>query len=627
MKHEARIANAFAANRIRSVLVVDDAYDPPELGEGAVAALLEFLETETNREKIVENGVGMDVVEAARRAADGGDDALGEVYRCLYSAFIDGQRALDPGGHFALMRGAALNDLAPLRALLDKCGKCGEDVRVETVGLEYGFARYEKDPPEVLFLDYYLANDVPADGNVGSQALGAARRQSLDFLKNVVQVTEEHNYPAVVLMSSRGIGDRDMFRKQAGKKLVPLRFRALDKRELRMDGSSVTVGHAAADALLDTFQGYRFGKLFQGSLSTWKDGVRKALGEFEREVRQWDRRDIAYLSRFRLREEGQPLSEYLEWLFGGYFGALMERHVDWGHEAIRELGEEEVGGDMEGAYEDATDGVARCFHEVRVRTQRVGPGYRYRLGDLYKESGSDNVWVVVTPDCDLVVRGDKTRAFRILTLGGVLKKFDEEGAAVDNFVLVKNRPYSVLWKPKNLKTFPLCGCETLRSDGYEFIGTFRGLHAQALQRHALADLWRVGVPVAPALGIRVGVSVLIRQKGGQFVELVGDDGARGVLIPAREGQTDGGRVLLTREFVWGLLEALRGHDLGQLSRDDGAALGRLLAAEDEFCERILGTGGVTNSVDKFGVGFSARKPTRKGRRDAWLQLVVRVPDQ
>ena len=629
MKYETRIAKAFAANRIRSVLVVDDAYDPPELDEGAVAALLEFLETETNRETIVEGGVGEDVVDAARRAADGGDDALGEVYRSLYSAFIDGQKTLDPGGHFALRRGPALNDLQPLCALLNKCGDCGEGVRVETVGLEDGFARYEEDPPEVLFLDYYLDNDVPAVGDVGREALSTARRQSLDFLKDVVRVTKEHDYPAVVLMSSRRIDDRDAFRKQAGKKLVPLRFRALDKKELQMDGGSVAVDHAAADALLDTFQGYRFGKLFQGSLSTWKNGVRKALGEFEREVRQWDRRDIAYLSRFRLREEGQPLSEYLEWLFGGYFGALMERHVDWGHEAIRELGDEEVGDDIEGAYEGATDGIARCFHEVRVRTQRVGPGYRYRLGDLYKESGYKSVWAIVTPDCDLVVRGDETRAGRILALGGVLKEFDEEGAAADNFVVVEDMPYSLSWKPKDLKTFPLDGDGSLRSDEYEFIGTLRGLYAQAIQRRALADLGRVGVPVAPSLGIGVGVSAFVRQKGGRLDELTTGGNTKGVLIPAREGRSDGSRVLLARPFVWELVEALRSYEDGKLGEDEAESLRRLLAAEGDFCDWVLKEGGVTKDVDKlkFGVGFSIGRPTRKGKKNAWLWLVVSVPDQ
>ena len=254
----------------------------------------------------------------------------------------------------------------------------------------------KKLDPQVLFLDYYLARDVPPIGNVGEVALLGARERSLEFLKSVVRATREDDYPAVVLMSSRRIVDGETFREQAGDKIVPLRFRVLHKGGLKTDGGSVVLQHSAADALLDTFQGYRFGELFQGSLCTWKDGVRTALEDFECEVRQWDRRDIAYLSRFRLREEGQPLSEYLEWLFGAYFGALMERHVDWGHDAIRELeGDEEIGSDLEGAYEGATDGVARCFHGVRVRTQRVGPGYRYRLGDLYKKSGCKRVWAVV----------------------------------------------------------------------------------------------------------------------------------------------------------------------------------------------------------------------------------------
>lgn len=628
MKHETRIAAAFAANDIRSVLVVDDAYDPPDLDDGAFAALLDLLDEEANRKRIAEGGIGEDVLDTARQATDGGDDALGNVYRCLYRAFVVERNALDPGGHFERMRGVALRELQPLHALLKKCGAWAEDVQIETIGLEDGFARYEETRPQVLFLDYYLTNDVPPVGDVRGVALRGARQRSLEFLKSVVEVTQEHDYPAIVLMSSRRIGDGETFREQAGDKIVPLRFRVLHKRGLWTDDGSVALDHSAADALLDTFQGYRFGELFQRSLSTWKDGVQAALEEFEREVRQWDRRDIAYLSRFRLREEEQPLSEYLEWLFGGYFGALMERHVDWGHDAIRKLeGDDKIGSDLEGAYEGATDGVARCFHGVRVRTQRVGPGYRYRLGDLYVKRGCRTVWAIVTPDCDLVMRAKKTKAVRILALGGVLKEFDDEGAAVDNFVLMEKRPFSVSWKPKDLKTFPLDGEGSLRSGEYEFIGTLRGLYAQAIQRHALADLWRVGVPVAPTLGIRVGVSGLIRQRGGQFGELSTGEDAKGVLIPPREGRPEGGRVLLARPFVWGLVEALQRYEHGRLGVEDSKALKRVLAEEEDFCEWILKEGGIAKDVGRFGVGFSMGEPTRKRKKNAWLWLVVSVPDQ
>ena len=285
-----------------------------------------------------------------------------------------------------------------------------------------------------------------------------------------------------------------------------------------------------------------------------------------------------------------------------------------------------LGATSRAAYEGATEGVAKCFHEVRMRTERVGPGYRYRLGDLYRESGRREVWAVVTPDCDLVVRRSRVKAVRILALGGVLKEFDEEGAAVDNLVLVNDRPFSVSWEPKNLKTFPL-DCEgSLRSGQYEFIGTLRGLYAQAIQRRTLAELWRVGVPVAPALGIRVGVSVWMREKGGKFAEVSVDGEAKGVLMPAREGRQDGGRVLLARPFVWGLVEALRSYDRARLGKEEYGALGKVLAAEEDFCEWILRDGGVAKEVGRFGVGFSTGEPVRKGKRNAWLQFVVSVPD-
>ena len=212
-------------------------------------------------------------------------------------------------------------------------------------------------------------------------------------------------------------------------------------------------------------------------------------------------------------------------------------------------------------------------------------------------------------------------------MGGILKELDEDGAAVDNFVLVENRPFSVWWEPKNLKTFPLDREGSLRSGRYEFIGTLRGLYAQAIQRHALADLWRVGMPVAPALGIRVGVSVLLRQKGGQFDKLSTSEDAKGVLIPPREGRHEGGRVLLARPFLWGLVEALQRYEHGRLGVEDGKALKRVLAEEEDFCEWILKEGGIAKDVGRFGVGFSMGEPTRKRKRNAWLWLVVSVPDQ
>ena len=511
-----------------------------------------------------------------------------------------------------------------------------EDLRIQRAGIEDGLTVYRDTRPQVLFLDYLLAEGLPPVGDVEEGAFSGARAESVSFLKDVVEGTPGP-CPAIVLMSSRDICDAEAFRHEASSnRIVKLRYRQLDKRWLRLDGQAVNMDHEAADVLLDTSQGYAFGKLFEESIGAWREGAERALAEFGRRVGQWDRKEIAYLLRFRLREEGQPLSEYLEWLLGEYFGALIEREVDWKHEAFAELdGEGGVGEDIEGAYHEASDAVADCFHEVRIRTERVGPPNRYRLGDLYRQRGEHGIRVIVTPDCDLVVRKGKTKVTNVLTMGGTLRRFDKRGASVDNFIVMEDGSYSVAWKPKDLKTFPIDGAGALHAaDGFEFVGTLRPLYAQAMQRRALTDLWRVGVPVAPALGVRGNVSAWIRLSVNEKEDFekvaVGAPGG-GVLIPGREGregQRGGSRILVGRPFVWNLIDRLnemKDGRRGEFGDRDVEALEKVLRNEGAFWAGILRAGAPVDVVDgKFGVSFTVGRP-RRTKDAAWLQVVLSVP--
>ena len=589
MNHKARIAEAFVSNGIRSVLLVDDAYDPPDMNDDVVVALSEFLRGDSNRDVVVERGATEQVVEAARRAADDGDsesEALGEVYRLVYEAFAGGDRRCDVGGYFERMRGPALDLLRPLQTLLKRCGR---GLEVKTAGIADGLTRYREMRPQVLFLDYLLADGLPPVGDVREDALSGARAESVSFLRDIAGGPAAR-YPAIVLMSSRDIRDAEAFRDDASSgRIMKLRYRQLNKRWLRLDGRSIHIDHAAADVLLDTSQGYAFGELLEESIGAWRDGVERALVEFGRKVGQWDKKEIAYLLRFRLREEGQPLSEYLEWLFGEYFGALIEREVNWKHNAFSEMDSDgRIGEDIEGAYDEASGAVADCFHKVRVRTERVGPPSRYRLGDLYRCRSEGSIRVIVTPDCDLVVRKGKASVASVLTMGGILRRFDKKGASIDNFVVMDDGSYSVAWKPKDLRTFPINGDGALHvEDGFEFVGTLRPLYAQAMQRRALTDLWRVGVPVAPALGVRVNMSVWVRLRVDDdkedFEKIAVGTPASAVLIPGREGregQRGGSRILVGRRFIWDLIDRLtqmrherRGGVLGSRPGRPGEAVG------------------------------------------------------
>ena len=63
-------------------------------------------------------------------------------------------------------------------------------------------------------------------------------------------------------------------------------------------------------------------------------------------------KDFAYLIRFRLREEGQPFSEYLEWFLGECLKGFIAEKVAWHHDAFRQLSNADgVGKAIEGAFD------------------------------------------------------------------------------------------------------------------------------------------------------------------------------------------------------------------------------------------------------------------------------------
>ena len=152
----------------------------------------------------------------------------------------------------------------------------------------------------------------------------------------------------------------------------------------------------------------------------------------------------------------------------------------------------------------------------------------------------------------LVVRGGRLRAKNVLTMRGTLRAFDDVSACADGFLLREGKPRSVEWKPKELETFPLDGPDSLHgTDKFEFLGTLRPLYAQEVQRRALTDLSRIGLPVAPALCINGTANVWIRKKNSKNPRerITMESSAVVSIIPSREGQSIEHRVLFQRRFV------------------------------------------------------------------------------
>ncbi|MYD94252.1 MAG: hypothetical protein F4Y02_11310 [Chloroflexi bacterium] len=630
MDHAKRIIQAFKSNEIQRILLVDDAYDPPDLDEDVTAPVADFLLTEEGLAACEDCGIEPDTRERAASAAEAGDPtnpALVEMYHALYARFTEtGEERFDPGERFRLIKEGALKDLHPLRAFL---GQCGDGIQVRTVGLDNAPACFGEFRPQVLFLDYYLSDDVPPTGDVSEGKKEQARKASLDLLRQLVETKDIDGIPAIVLMSSREIADVNSYRHDLGEPhVLALRFHFLQKRSILYKDGKLVPELDAVNALLNTSQGYLFRQQVQHALAQWKNGAEDALRAFMENVSDLETKDFAYLLRFRLREDGQTLGDYLDWFFGECLKGFVEEKVDWQHSSFASLnadGRPEQG--IEGAFEGPSPTIARLFHRVRVTSRRGHPGMDYRLGDLFAERRTNRICTVITPDCDLVQRNGPPKAESVLTMRGTVKSFDDENSSADDFLLLKDGLCSVRWDPKDLQTFPYSGRGALATHyRFKFLGTLRPLYAQEIQRRALTDLARVGLPVAPAFGINTPASVWVREAGRHFTEIHLSSQAIATMVPPRTGEHQVAKFVLRRRFLDEMITKLSQIAPDSMSSGDHGSL-RALQTEDAL-EKLYATfliDGGRIGDNCYGIGLTMGTEPRQGKKANWLQIVLGTP--
>ena len=603
MKHEPRIVSAFLSNGIQRILLIDDVFDAPLLDGDVPGELLDFLQSEDGSAVCGEAGISEDLFADALTEAEQDDsdsEKLSDLLDKLYSHFVSVRleksapedfSRFDPGDRFETLKGASLDVLAPLLHLLKKCG---DDVDVRWAGYRNGKNVFRELNPNVLFLDYFLSSDVSFSSDKGAEPTPIARKQSVQLLDSLlgdsIAAGEE---PAIVLMSSEGVKARaDEFRKSVNasaekERVLALRFRFLKKDWIKEGNPDLEIDTDAADSLLDTAQGYQFGKVLQQALVTWRQGAENAMERFFKGMGNLGPKDFAYLFRFRLQDEGEQMSDYLEWMFGENIRALIDESVDWRSAAFSELDKPELSAAIEGAFDGPSKQIAEMFHRTRLNNAETRARTRYALGDIYLCSDNKTVRAVVTPDCDLVPRSGKTKVKEILTMGGELRSFDQESASADQFIFLNKRARSLKWNTKDLKTFPAQGETSLHEDNnFKLIGTLRPIYAQEMQRLALTDLSRVGVAVAPTLGVDAKITAWLRVKAETGQKLEFEDlkigTANTATIILERGSVDHGHtVLLRRSYVHTLLEKLGEVDPNRLTNDDAGKLQVFLNATSE----------------------------------------------
>ncbi|MHB9840945.1 hypothetical protein Q8F57_039695 [Paraburkholderia terrae] len=629
-----RIKEAIKYSGVKHIAIIDDVFDAPQLGPDDFGPVLDFLQNDDSDQIRIAAKIEESTWQGALESIGSGEYDADDVVDCikaLYDAYVEQfDPKFDPGAKFSTIKADNLKNVRPLISFLQGCGP---DISISKFGKNVGEVRIP-DGELVVFVDLFLDDKIGANQEPSNTVAASA---VMDSIKRIQPLMERN--PSVVLMSShQGRREADEYRKKIqGGRVFASRFAFVEKKQVSQNGTQFVFEDEALFALLDVFDSYKFGRGLHATLDAWTASAEKAIKQMRDEIEALELRDISYLVRFRLAEEGQSLTEYLEWLLSECLVDAIGKKLDESGQSaeLAHLLKEEAT-KIGGAFDGPTENVARLYHRVRVEDSRRIAREQFRLGDLYirrRKDALEQLVAVMNPDCDLVTRDNKTRnAKSLLTLKGTLQQFDEPKTSVGDFIMIKGKPHNIAWNYDDIQTLPFT--ENMAKPGqtggdYEYVGALRPLYAQEIQGRLLNHLGRVGVAVPPALAFGVSLIARYRTKGGgvQTMDL-GDPGeTQCYYVPPRQsGQT--GKAVFTRKFIKNFCAAVANIDGAVIHEDDQKIFTSLKGAKirEKLAESTHGgislEGQICNGV--VLTGKPEYKPSGASKPLCWITL--ELPD-
>ena len=628
VNYATQIIDSFKASVVERILVVDDAYDPPVLSEEHLGGLLEALQGPALRDYVTDESLGEEDLQSAIAALMEGEldhESINDAISALFDAYISSRTVeIDPDGQFSTLKASSLEDLDPLLELLE-C--CGDGLCVRRVGKVAALRVCRELRPDLILMDFFLSPPDRTTGASNPKEERADRKSSIDLLRDMLQVDDEVN-PAVILMSSQDVQARaQRYRSRLEGKVTALRFGFLNKNWIRRAGDGVIAEGNAADALIETSGSFEFGRTLDATLRQWKSGAEAGLQVLYEELRDLDVKDFAYLLRFRLYEEGEPFADYLEWFLGESLRAVVDGEVEWNSDEFSRLNNRELTEAIEGALPVPSSRIAQFFDRMRFNSRQNRERIRFSLGDLFIAPDKKSVRMVITPDCDLVLRDGKRGASRLLTVGGTIRGLGEEKALAGQLILY-GAPKALTWDLKDVVSHDFDGMSELQvgETVYSYYATMRALAAQVIQKDVLADLARVGLAVPPTVDVGAPVKVYLKknvENRPQLTELGDLEDSRAQVFMPRGGSDKKMRALFTSRFVRTLVARLEGTDENDLLPADRAHRNNWIGNTTRVRKAMLRDG-----VELPGEGiFKMFASVGVERGKYWLEIVVDVSDE
>lgn len=555
---------------IKALALVDDAYDPFNPKEVADQQVETFWSALQNRRDPAHEQVSREFAEFSESAdvrVETPEDIDADVLRQLWDSRAT-YPALRP--HLDDLFSTKLGkrrQVDRISALLnDVCTDEGERVvEVRTLASD-GDVIEKLEGSKLVFLDYHMG----ADDNPGAREEAITRAK--EITEQIYKRYAPDELPLVILMSSSESvkKEQDQFRRDT--KWLNGLFYCVTKQDLE-DAGKIGINLGTWLERLEE------GKKIQQFVNTVETSLRSAVDGFVESMSNLSLEDYACVQSFSLKPDGQPLGEYMLWLFNSYLGRLAfesDVNVNEQQEVMDRIEFDRIplnqlmpSPELIEMYDSAVfnkhvGDISRhpSLAESDGTTApgaacAVGPLMPYlRLGLLFVNGDQREVMMVINADCDLAYTPDGSRQpIPVVSLiGGELHEIKNSTDVLKEpkteFFKVNDRTFHIQWHLKKTVFFDFAKVLSgLESAGYKPYALMRAPYALEVQRAYSTHFARIGLPVAPPMTHEVQIEIFRRDNDGKPVTLLEPQPELGYLMTVRDDEGGEGKKQLRCRFT------------------------------------------------------------------------------
>ena len=380
-----------------------------------------------------------------------------------------------------------------------------------------------KQRPQLVFMDWRLGR------SNHEQAVQAAVQKATQILSSCASIGVDK--PLIVLISSNVLSDDSTSDFCRRSRIIKGMFYAVNKTILTNPVHFPTYMHLFESSLTT-------GRKLQSLMDSLHSNFAKLSTTFLDHISELTLADYAFVQSLSLRDDSQPLGDYLLWLFSTYLGQLLlteplkdvradlDATAWYGTVPSLEPPSERLNELYRNAlYDMSVDRVIShpLAGQKDIPVSIVGP---LGLGDIFqREKSADSetengllcldpwsttnsmpdpdVMMLISPQCDLECRPENFDR-KVVLIGGTFIPFQDradyrDDTITDLFVHEDNH-YSIVWNLKSAETVVYREFGSwLSQRGFQREARLRLPFALEVQRAFAADFTRIGTRIAPPI--------------------------------------------------------------------------------------------------------------------------------